>query len=548
MTVMRLALPRRLRLGLALALVVAISGCLTPEQHLERVDQQAYEDIGAVQDVVLGGRRPFTVVTPTGRLAVVDVNPMTGLTVPGRKIAISLADALAVAAWNSRTFQQNKEALFGAALSLQNFRHDFAPQPFWNFGGNAASVSRSQSTGSDTNFGFSRLLEQGGSYTVSVGLSAFTFLTNPRLESLISLLDVSISLPFLRNAGREIVIENLRQSERDLLYALRDFERFKQTYGVQVIAAYMRLLSRERQITNGEANLRTLEYALNRNQAYLDEGRIRRIEVDQAEQSWLRGQNSLVLARQRFEQDLDSFKNLIGIPVDLPVDVRIEDLLELETLIQEGVSIAEESAMAAALRARLDYRNAVDGVADAGRKVEVAKNQLKPNVLLMLGLGADSDRNRLLHYNFADGSYSAALDIDLALDRVDEAVSFRSSLISLQSALRSQEAFRESVKLEVRNALRNLAQARKTYEINLKAVELAEARVESTLELLLVDKADTRDFLESQDALISNQNEMVSSLVEYRIAWLELLRDTGALVVSGEGLDHAASMGIFHES
>jgi outer membrane protein TolC len=190
----------------------------------------------------------------------------------------------------------------------------------------------------------------------------------------------------------------------------------------------------------------------------------------------------------------------------------------------------------------------VDAVAARGRRVAIAENQLLPDFTLRLNARPVSDGLKPLRYNYRDGTYSAAFDMDLALDRDLESISLRQSLIDLESALRNQEDFREGVKLNVRQALRNLKQVLDNYEVAKSALKLASKRVFSTQELRDLGRATTRDYLEAQDALVSSENDVVDAKVAYRIAYLELLRDTGVIAVSPEGLDHDTSYTLLTDS
>ena len=53
--------------------------------------------------------------------------------------------------------------------------------------------------------------------------------------------------------------------------------------------------------------------------------------------------------------------------------------------------------------------------------------------------------------------------------------------------------------------------------------------------LIDAGRADTRDILEAQEALLAAQNGVTAALVGYRIAELELQRDMGVLSVNHQG-------------
>jgi outer membrane protein TolC len=51
-------------------------------------------------------------------------------------------------------------------------------------------------------------------------------------------------------------------------------------------------------------------------------------------------------------------------------------------------------------------------------------------------------------------------------------------------------------------------------------------------------RAQTRDLLEAQDDLLSAQNLLTASVIDYRIAELEIQRDMAVLQVDEKGLWH----------
>ena len=537
----RFSRSRLLALAAVLILSLICPSCLTPEQAVAEVDEEAYGILADKQIEVRGVKYAFRVDPPKGRVADRIIDPETGLARQEEVLIITLAAALEIAAENSRDFQAAKETLYRSALNLMGEREDFRNTPFALLSGDISKSGGTESIDADGDFGVTRMLERGGSYALTLGLDFLRVISAPTSEDLTSFLNLSISLPFLRNAGREIAYENLTQADRDALYAMRDFERFKQTFGVRVMSSYLRLLSQKRRIENEEANLESLAVARERNEELFAEERINIVQVDQTKQSELLGRDRLVVAIQAMESSLDNFKDLLGLPVDMKADIRLEDLQALDDLITTKMDWTSTDLTILAFKSRLDFRSVVDGVADAARRVVVAENQLKPSLNLNLSARATSDSLKPLKYNFDNGIYTAGLDFDPGFDLDLESISLRRSILDFERSLRSQEDFVNQVKLEVQSAVRQLQQNLDVYRISQTAVKLAEQRVESSRLFLEEGRVETRDFLESQEALISNQNTLVRNLVEYRIAYLELLRDTGALVVSPEGLDHDTS-------
>jgi len=132
--------------------------------------------------------------------------------------------------------------------------------------------------------------------------------------------------------------------------------------------------------------------------------------------------------------------------------------------------------------------------------------------------------------------WSASLELDLPIDRLVERNAYRAALIDLQLAQRDAEESSDNVREDVRNALRALEAAREQVGIQENAVRLAERRVESSKMQQEAGRADTRDLLDSQEALLEAQNAEVQARVDYTLARLALYRDMELLRVDEDGL------------
>lgn len=87
----------------------------------------------------------------------------------------------------------------------------------------------------------------------------------------------------------------------------------------------------------------------------------------------------------------------------------------------------------------------------------------------------------------------------------------------------------------MREAARSLAQARENYGIQRQAVAVAERRIASVDLFLQAGRAQIRDVLEAQEALVSARNALTAALVSRRGAELVLLRDLERLRVNDDG-------------
>jgi outer membrane protein TolC len=137
---------------------------------------------------------------------------------------------------------------------------------------------------------------------------------------------------------------------------------------------------------------------------------------------------------------------------------------------------------------------------------------------------------------FHKGTYGLGLEVDLPLDRKAQRNAYRRALITLEQVQRQYDNYMDQVKLDVRQAYRQLREAAELYQVRKNSLELAQRRVESTTLLLDAGRAKTRDLLESQDALLRAQNDITGALVAHVVAKLNFFQDVGILQVRPDGM------------
>lgn len=613
----------RLRHGswaLGLVLLSLLAACRSPEGFREQADEVSYGIIEQKQKEGLGRTEPFSVEqaaeTLRDRLMIEQDLPRAGSASLGTDaleptkhwpkddyleavregrpvpeaigaadatgMAISLNEALQVAARNNRDYQSQKEEVFRAALALDlerdAFRPVFSAPVEAGFVGQGTAAGNVTNAGESATVGASQRLKQGAALTSQIAVDLTQLLTQDGASSLGLLADTSFEVPLLRGAGRWIVAEPLTQAERDALYAVYGFERFKRTFAVDVASRYLDVLRLLDQVDNAEENYRRLVTSSRRAQALAEEGRLPEIQVDQALQDELRARNGWISAQQNYAAGLDGLKNLLGLPTDAAVTLdrqtldRLADAVEavLPALVADEASAAQEVSVPAAdapielkapsdegrgplemdageavilaLENRLDLRVAEGNVYDAMRDVAVAADAFRPE-LTLLASGSVGERRTTGSATLDDaqvrldrGTYNALLRLDLPFERTAERNNYRNRLIDLERAVRNLQAVEDAIKLDIRGQLRDMLESRESLRIQAQAVRLAERRVDSTGLLLKLGRAEIRDVLEAQEALLSAQNALTSALVNYRVSELQLQANLGLLEVNEKGL------------
>ena len=190
-------------------------------------------------------------------------------------LKLSLIQALQIGAENNADYQTKKEDIFRAALALDLKRDDFGialqgqaqSSVTVDKSGSTSSGGRSSTPQDDTVKGLehsgalnlSKTLANGTKIAAGIAIDLVSLLTQGRTSSFGILGDASISIPLLRGSGSHIVTEPLTQAERDVMYALYEFERHKQTFAVDIASSYFDVLKQIDKVNNAEENYNNLK-------------------------------------------------------------------------------------------------------------------------------------------------------------------------------------------------------------------------------------------------------------------------------------------------
>ena len=591
---------------LLISLILLPLGCKSPVEHRGEADKVAAEIITAKQQEALGETEPFTIERPsdilrrrlleqqnlavsseaslgTDRLKPVEHWPDPNYlqakssvsseelpVEPNKPVKLTLIQALQVGARNSPDYQSRKENVFRAALALDLTRHNF--ENIFDAGADSEISTDTTATNLDSSAaaGVSRTLKNGIDMSSSIAINLMNLLTQGGASSMGLSADASVSIPLMRGSGEHIAAEPLTQAERDVIYELWNFERYKRTFSVGIARGYFNVLRQIDGVSNAEDNYRSAVASARFSRRRADAGRIPEIEVDQAISRELSARNNWISAQEQLKSSLDSFKNTIGLPTDARIELDPNDLIqlrgraseileEMRTVSQQGISeavppadapvelipasyedagpfeIDEALAIKLALENRLDLQIAIEEVYDAQREVIIRADALRAGLTLG-GSGRVQDTDDDGSIRFDRGQYAALLTLDLPVERTRERNEYRNSLLGLEQATRSVQSLEDQIKLAIRGELRTLLESRESLKIQAQSVVVAEKRVRSNTIFLEAGRIEIRNLLESQDALLAAQNSLTRAVVDYRIAELELQRDLGLLKVNEQGL------------
>ncbi len=519
---------------LAAAIVFGIAGACSPEQYKAGADKEVYQVIDSKWQDGFGHKSNYIISDSNVPPSPDDIRIENNVPVSG---VIGLAQAIAIATAHNRDYQRQKEQLYLTALDLTLVRHQFVRQWFGTVDAGYVRNSANENVSSGAQTGFDQMLADGAKISTSIAIDWARFLTGDPRTSLGSVLSASVTQPLLRGRGRKIAQENLTQAERNALYQIRSFNRYRKTFVVSIVSSYYRVLQRRDIVTNAQNNFNSRVESRKRLEMEGEAGRKPPFEVDQARQSELDARDSYLQALQGYEQQLDEFKITLSLPTSTEAELDQNELKALETMGVVKPDYDLDVAIETALAQRLDLANSADTVEDTERKVVVAADNLGVALNLIGSAGVNSTPDtKFQRLQFHNGTYSLGLETDLPLDRKAERNAYREALIALEQRRREYQGDVDGVELDVRSAYRQLQEYSERYRTQKNSLELSETRVESTTFLLQAGRVTTRDLLDSQDALLGAQNNVTAALVDHAIAKLSFFRDIGILQVRPDGM------------
>ncbi|MBE7501268.1 MAG: TolC family protein [Verrucomicrobiales bacterium] len=524
-------------------LVATLAGC-SSAHYRKSADTEVYRIIEEYDRAVFGHTNSFSIDTPySGRdpKSVLPAELIEDRQATNRRL-INVEEALRLAKTYSREYQTQREQLYLSALSLTGTRYAFSPQFFAESTASISGTGDTAQSGSvRSSVGVSQLLKSGGRLSLALGNDLVRIFTarfsggdSPVAlgnDSAINLLSVNLTQPLLRGFGRnDPTVEALTQAERNVVYAIRSFSLYQNQFAANTVSAYFALLGQKRNVRNNYTNylrrVETREYVEARS---VD--RESRSRVDEMRNSELSAQIGYVNSVANYLNALDAFKIRLGLPITEVLALADADLGQLEQAGLIRVDISQEAAFRMAVEKHMDLLNAIDRFEDSKRKVRVAADQLRTGLNFTGNANWQSEEPYdYTNFDFDKLRWSAGLSLDLPVDRLRERNTYRSTLISFESQLRSLVTTLDNSRDRIETGLRNLERERLNYVSRQEALRVAERRADNDQLLFRAGRLQIINLRQSQDDLIAAQNSLTDAIVAYQNNRLSLLLDLGLLI------------------
>ncbi|MBS0195152.1 MAG: TolC family protein [Planctomycetes bacterium] len=344
-----------------------------------------------------------------------------------------------------------------------------------------------------------------------------------------SSLALSGNIPLLRGAGL-VAQEDLIQAERNLIYAARDFERFRRDFLVSIASDYFGLLQDRALIANQLRQIWSLQELERSTDAKVKAGRVEEFELGIASNRVQSARSSLLSLIDRYIFAIERFKIRLGLPLDQAIAIS-DEMIDLP-----DPEVDQTRAAELALQYRLDLQNRRDALDDYRRGVANARNGLLPDLNLAGTVTmptASGDATGGLAIQPDEVNYAASATLSLPLDRRIERLNLRTAMINLERQSRDYAVARDNVVAQVRDSLRAVDTARLQLRLAEEQVKINRRRLVG-LELQK-DTIDAQTRVDAENDLLVSENDRDRSITSLRNAVLNYLLASDQLRVTNDG-------------
>ena len=296
--------------------------------------------------------------------------------IPETKLTIE--EAVKIGLRNSRDYQEQVENMYLAALALtfERYRYDVRPVAFGDEVGTRVEYENTPNGGSSwglgrTNLGVSKLFPGGAQLMAELTNNTIWMLSGNSGSQTATTLAYSLVQPLAFEVQRTINLEKITQQERNVLYKIRDFARFRKDFYVTVVTGsralplpgssgsgelaflirgarsptvgFYYLLYEIQRLRNQKTTIRSLESLIRDLQALGEAGRATSLDVTELQSSLERGHLYLAHRERVVKTEMDRFKMQLGLPPDLNISLDDSLLRQFEFLDNELLELEYDS-------------------------------------------------------------------------------------------------------------------------------------------------------------------------------------------------------------
>ena len=218
----------------------------------------------------------------------------------------------------------------------------------------------------------------------------------------------------------------------------------------------------------------------------------------------------------------------------------------LESIVMKQVKVSPEEAYGIAAHHRLDWKNARAKLVDTWRDADLARDDLRTDLDLVLSGDLGSDSMESGHFRSDESRVSVRLELDTPLSKIKERNQYQASILRYEQMRRAFLAYQDSILRSFREheRLSNLFQL--NFELSRAAVSGAIAQVDLARMRLgeppkpgrntQFGATTARDLVNALNDLLDASNSFIEVWIGYEAMRMRLAYDLGTMKLSEKGI------------
>lgn len=434
---------------------------------------------------------------------------------------MSLADCVAITLKENRTIKNAYLDRIVQKYDLRVAEDKFTPKllltpQVQSTGGSGSTITTTTSDASGT---ITELLPTGAAINLS-GNYDLTSTETARPASSYGW-NINLTQPLLKGGGLDVNLASVRQSrlnEQGNILSLKDT--LMNTL-VSVVKAYRNYVQAIKSLEISKQSLERSRELIETNRELIAAGRMAAIEIVQSEADLANKEFSLLSA----ENAVDAARLALTKAIDIDKNSKISPITLTPSI--PAVPYRFEQAIKLAFENRPDYQRSLLGYESARIQLVTAKNSTLWDLSLVGSYGENYTRNGSSGSDISNGAWATGLKLTIPIGDL----SIRQGLIAADISLKKIEndlaRQRESIEIEVQDALRTAEMNHRQIKLATLSRTLSEKKVEIETEKLKAGRSTNFQLVSYQNDLVNAQNSELGAVVNYLNALTDLDKTVG---------------------
>lgn len=439
-----------------------------------------------------------------------------------QRLTLSLNQAIELALQNNRSLAGSLYASENAALSLEAAGSAF--DVMW---GPSASAGISREDETTRQYGAGVLITKRFEFGAQASLGPGLDLSEDDYNGNVAF---SLSVPLLKGFGKAVTLDPVYRAEQGLKDSQRSLHISRVSTVIDTVSAVYSILQQQELVRLYESQVDSLESQAQLAKIKERAGLATSMDIYRAEIRTKDAQESLNRSREALQSAGDRLKLILAIPPEREIEV-------IAPRKAEPAVINEEEAFVIALSNRVEIAQAQDAVKEARRRSEIAKDNTKPGLNLVLKYRLYSDPETSFEtIQLDENSWSINLVSTTDWARNAEKAAYQQSLNAVKIAEMQLQSREDRTKQEVRQELESLKKAGERIQIRQEQIRQAEGKLALSKLKFRYNMASNFDLIEASTELKQAEVDHLAAQTDYIVGTHRLRAILGTLMERPSGI------------